>query len=121
MNDIAKKLLEEVADFSGEFKGAYNIRVDGTCAGRQSSENIDIQNKEDNPGLVVRIRPGTKKETVSIPACVTQGGVDDLVYNDFFVGEDADVTIVAGCGVHTETGEAARTMVQRNLADVYNC
>ena len=108
MNDIAKKLLEEVADFNGEFKGAYNIRVDGTCAGRQSSDNIQIENKEDNPGLVVRVRPNTVGETVSIPACVTEGGVDDLVYNDLYIGEGADVVVVAGCGVHTETGEAAR-------------
>ncbi len=108
MNDITKELLSQISDFNGEYKGAFNIRVDGTCAGRQSSENIIIENKDDNPGLVIKVRPGTVGETVSIPACVTHGNIDDLVYNDFFVGENADITIVAGCGVHTETGEPAR-------------
>ena len=108
INGITGELLKLVSDWDGKYKGAYNIRVDGTCAGRQSSDNIAILSKEDKPGLDIRIRPGTKGESVSIPACVTYGGVDDLVYNDFYVGENADVTIVAGCGVHTTTGEPAR-------------
>ncbi len=108
MDEITKTLLELVSDWDGKFRGAYNLRVDGTCAGRQSSDNIAILNKDDNPGLVIRIRPGTKGESVSIPACVTHGNVDDLVYNDFYIGEMADVTIVAGCGVHNTTGEPAR-------------
>lgn len=108
MDEITESLLRQISDWDGKFKGAYNIRVDGTCAGRQSSENISILNKEDNPGLEIHIRPGTKGESVSIPACVTHGNVDDLVYNDFYIGQQADVTIVAGCGVHTETGEPAR-------------
>ena len=108
MDNITENLLSLIQDWDGKFKGAYNLRVDGTCAGRQSSDNIAIISKEDKPGLEIRIRPGTKGESVSIPACVTHGDVDDLVYNDFYVGEMADVTIVAGCGVHTETGEPAR-------------
>lgn len=108
MNEITKDLLERISDFKGSFDGAYNLRVDGACAGRQSSENIRIDSKTDTPGLEIHIRPGTKGERVSIPACVTHGDVNDLVYNDFFVGAGADVTIVAGCGVHTETGEPAR-------------
>ena len=108
MNDITKNFLKLLSDWDGKFKGAYNVREDGMCAGRQSSENIKIENKTDKPGLDIKILPGTTGETVSIPACVTHGDVDDLVYNDFYVGENADVTIVAGCGVHTETGEPAR-------------
>lgn len=108
MNEITKKLLQSVSDWSGTFQGAYNVREDGCSVGRQSSENIKIENKEDAPGLVIRILPGTVGETVSIPACITHGDIDDLVYNDFYVGENADVVIVAGCGVHTETGEPAR-------------
>ncbi len=108
MNEITKDLLREISEWDGSFKGAYNIRENGQCAGRVSSKNIKIESKKDQPGLEIFIAPGTKDETVSIPACVTQGGVDDLVYNDFFVGENADVTIVAGCGIHTETGEPAR-------------
>ena len=108
MNSITEKLLEIVSDFKGTFKGAYNIRENGKCAGRQSSENIKIESKTDKPGLDITILPGTKGETVYIPACVTKGGVDDLVYNDFFVGEGADVLIVAGCGVHTDNDSEAR-------------
>ena len=108
LNEITKKILETISDFKGEFKGAFNIREDSQCAGRQSSENILITSKTDNPGLDITIKPGTKGETVYIPACVTKGGIDDLVYNDFFVGKDADVVIVAGCGVHTDTHETAR-------------
>ena len=108
MNEITKQLLELVSDYKGSYKGAYNIREDGQCAGRQSTEHIKIEPKKDKPGLEIHILPGTKGESVSIPACVTQGNVDDLVYNDFFVGENADVLIVAGCGVHTKTGEPAR-------------
>ena len=107
-NEITEKLLEMVSDFKGDFKGAFNIREDGACAGRQSSENIIIDSKTDKPGLDIHIKPGTKGETVYIPACVTKGGVDDLVYNDFFVGEGADVVIVAGCGVHTDDHSEAR-------------
>ena len=84
MNKITDELLRMVSGFSGAFKGAFNIRENGECAGRQSSENIHIDSKTDAPGLIIRVRPGTKGETVYIPACVTHGGVDDLVYNDFF-------------------------------------
>lgn len=108
MNKITEKLLNLVSDWTGSFPGAYNIREDGGCAGRQSSEHIRIDSKTDKPGLDIHILPGTVGETVSIPACVTHGDVDDLVYNDFYVGENADVIIVAGCGVHTENGEPAR-------------
>ena len=90
------------------FTGAYNIRSNCMSLGRQSTDNVKIDSKTDNPGLDIHIAPGTKGEDVLIPACVTKAGVDDLVYNDFFVGEGADVTIIAGCGIHTETGELAR-------------
>ena len=108
MKKITDALLRLISDFSGEFKGAFNLREDGECAGRMSSKNVHIESKQDAPGLVIRVLPGTKGETVYIPACVTHGGVDDLVYNDFLIGEGADVTIVAGCGVHAEEGEEAR-------------
>lgn len=108
MELITEKLLNVVSDWTGKFAGAYNIRENGQCAGRAVTENIDIVNKTDKPGIDIKIKPNTKKETVSIPACVTHGDVDDLVYNDFFVGENADIVIVAGCGVHTDTHETAR-------------
>lgn len=104
-----KELLKVVSDIDfDKFEGAFNIRSNGGCLGRQDSENIKIENKEDNPGLVVRIAPGTKGEKVFVPACITKPDFDELVYNDFYVGEGADVTITAGCGIHTESGEEAR-------------
>lgn len=108
MNDMTKQLLSMISDFEGKFEGAFNIREDSKCAGRQSSENIKIVDKKDQPGIEIHIKPGTKGEKVYIPACVTHSDVNDLVYNDFFVGENADVVIVAGCGVHSDGHEEAR-------------
>ena len=108
MNKITEKLLSLISDWQDTFTGAYNIREDGMCAGRQSSANIQIDSKTDGPGLVIHVKPVTKGEKVYIPACVTHGAVDDLVYNDFYIGQGADVTIVAGCGVHNEGEESAR-------------
>ena len=108
MKDMTKKLLEMVSDLFGEPDGAYNIREDGACAGRKSSHNVEIVSKTDKPGIDIRVKPGTAGEKIYIPACVTHSNVDDLVYNDFYIGEGADVTIVAGCGVHTEGEEESR-------------
>lgn len=108
MNSVTERLLKLVSDWKDGFTGAYNVRENGQCAGRQSTEHVKIDSKEGLPGLDIHILPGTKNEVISIPACVTHGDVDDLVYNDFYVGEGAEVTIVAGCGVHTENGEPAR-------------
>lgn len=109
MNEITKDLLKLVgADMGESFKGAFNIRENGECAGRASSENIIINSKADKPGIDIIIKPNTKGETVYIPACVTKSGVNDLVYNDFFVGDNCDVEIIAGCGVHSEGEEEAQ-------------
>ena len=81
MKSVTEELLKLVSSWNGTFKGAFNIREDGGCAGRQSTEHIKIDTKKDLPGLDIHILPGTKGETVSIPACVTHGDVDDLVYN----------------------------------------
>lgn len=114
MNKITEEILKQVSDWKETFKGAYNIREDGGCVGRQSSENIKIESKADGSGLEIHISPKAQKETVYIPACVTRGNVNDLVYNDFYVGEGADVTIVAGCGVHTDNeGEAEHDGIHR--------
>lgn len=109
-NDITGEMLKVISDYDSKtgFKGAYNIREDSQCAGRKSSENITINPKTDKPGIDIIVKPGTKGETVFIPACVTHTAVDDLVYNDFYIGEGADVVIVAGCGVHNEGEEDAR-------------
>ncbi len=108
MNSTTEEILKIVSDWKGSFCGAYSIREDGKGIARMSTEHIHITPKEDKPGLDIVIDDGTKGESLSIPACVTHGDVDDLVYNDFYIGSDCDVTIVAGCGVHTDNGEPAR-------------
>ena len=109
MNKITERLLKAVSGWTGvPQNAAYNIREDGLCAGRQSTKNIQITSKADKPGIDVTILPDTKGETVYIPACVTHSAIDDLVYNDFYIGENADVTIFAGCGVHSDGEEEAR-------------
>ena len=100
MNKITKSLISIVSDLDGTPKGAYNIREDGECAARHSSENIDIVPKKDKSGIDIIIKPNTKGETVYIPALITHENVKDLVYNDFYVGEGSDIIISAGCGVH---------------------
>jgi Fe-S cluster assembly scaffold protein SufB len=100
MDSIEKNLLMQVADMDGVPEGAYNIRSNGKLAGRQSTANIEITSKEDKPGIDIHIKPGTKHESMHIPVVMTESGMNDLVYNDFYVGEDADVLIVAGCGIN---------------------
>ena len=114
MNKITQDLLSIVSDWKGKFQGAYNIRENGECAERQSTEHIKIESKKDAPGLVIHVDPGTQGEKVYIPACVTKGYVDDLVFNDFYVGDGADITIIAGCGVHSDDdGEAKHNGIHR--------
>lgn len=100
MDEIQKTLLEQVADLHGVPEGAYNIRSNGGLAGRNTTANIDIVTKEDKPGIDIIIKPGTKNESVHIPVIISQTGLEDLVYNDFYIGEGADVVIIAGCGIH---------------------
>ncbi|NLJ31379.1 MAG: SufD family Fe-S cluster assembly protein [Clostridiales bacterium] len=105
MNSFTEQLLGIVSSFKGTFHGAYNLRENGTCAGRKSSANVVISDLEDKSGISIRVKPGTKNETVYIPACVTESGLRDSVTNLFYIGENADVTIIAGCGVHADGHE----------------
>ena len=100
IDDIQKRLLKEIADLDSLPVGAYNIRANGAAAGRHTTANIDIVTKADRPGIDIIIAPGTKNESVHIPVVVSQTGLKDLVYNDFYIGENADVVIIAGCGIH---------------------
>ena len=100
MDAIQKELLAQIADLHEVPQGAYNFRVNGEGAGRNTTEHIDIVTKRDKPGIDIIIQPGTKNESVHIPVVLSKSGVNDMVYNDFYIGEDADVTIVAGCGIH---------------------
>ena len=99
LSELQWKILEEVADLHKTPEGAYNIRSDSASAGRRSTENIEIVSKSDVSGLEIHIKPGTKKESVHIPVVLTKSGLKEVVYNDFFVCEDSDVLIVAGCGI----------------------
>ena len=100
MDKIEKDLLEQITGLHEVPQGAYNIRANGRGAGRRTTENIDIVTKTDKPGIDIYIKPGTKNESVHIPVLLSETGLQDLVYNDFYVGAGADVTIVAGCGIH---------------------
>ena len=106
MDAIQKSLLEQVAGLHEVPEGAYNIRANGQKAGRNTTANIDIITKTDKDGIDIIIKPGTRNESVHIPVVLSMSGLKDMVYNDFFIGEDSDVTIVAGCGIHN-CGEQA--------------
>ena len=99
LDDISKMILSEVADITDEPRGAYNFRVNSQLAGRHTTENIDISSKEDGSGIDIFIKPGTKGENVHIPVVVSASGIKETVYNDFYIGDNCDVTIVAGCGI----------------------
>ncbi len=100
MDSIQKRILEEVAGLHEVPEGAYNIRANGESAGRRSTANIEIASKPEGNGIDVRIRPGTKRESVHIPVVLSESGLKETVYNDFYIGENSDVVIVAGCGIH---------------------
>ena len=100
MDAIQKNLLEQISGLHEVPQGAYSLRINGSLHGKNSSENIEIVKKEDKPGIDIYIKAGTKNESVHIPVLLSSTGLKELVYNDFHIGEDCDVTIVAGCGIH---------------------
>ena len=108
MDAIQKNLLHEVAELDALPVGAYNIRTNGKSAARNTTANIDIESYEDKQGLKITIKPGTKKESLHIPVIISESGLKELVYNDFYIGEDCDVTIIAGCGISNCGGEDSR-------------
>ena len=100
IDEIQLRMLDEVADLHQVPAGAYNIRANGKLADRASTANIEIVSKDDGSGIDVRIKPGTRHESVHIPVVLSESGLHEVVYNDFYIGDDADVVIVAGCGIH---------------------
>ncbi|MBR3421588.1 MAG: SufD family Fe-S cluster assembly protein [Ruminococcus sp.] len=99
IDTIQQRLLEEVADLHDIPEGAYNLRANGKSIGRNTTANIDIQSKPEGSGIDIRVKDGTKNESVHIPVVLSESGLKETVYNDFFIGEDCDVLIVAGCGI----------------------
>ncbi len=104
---IEKNLLKTIADIEKTPIGAYNIRENGKGIARNTTANIDIVTKQDKPGIDIIIKPNTKNESVHIPVILTESGFNDIVYNDFYIGENADVVIVAGCGIHNSSCETS--------------
>ena len=107
LNSMEKHMLKQIADIESVPMGAYNIRENGKGIMRQTTANIDIVTKQDKPGIDIHIKENTKNESIHIPVILTQGGFNDIVYNDFYVGKNADVVIVAGCGIHNSTCQTA--------------
>ncbi|MDO4474376.1 MAG: SufD family Fe-S cluster assembly protein [Eubacteriales bacterium] len=105
MDSIQMSLLKEVAELDALPVGAYNIRANGESAARNTTANIDIVTKTDKPGIDIIVKPGTKNESIHIPVVLSKAGLKEFVYNDFIIGEDCDVVIVAGCGIHNCGGE----------------
>ncbi len=105
LDAIQKRLISEIAGLHSVPAGAYNFRANSQLAGRNTTANIDIVSKEDGSGIVVRIKPGTKNESVHIPVVISESGIRETVYNDFYIGADSDVVIVAGCGIDNCCGQ----------------
>ena len=108
MDAIQRELLEAVSGLHEIPTGAYNIRANGASIERNSTAHIEIIPKKDKSGIEIHIMPGTQNESVHIPVILSQSGLEEIVYNDFFVGDDADVTIIAGCGIHNGGDAASR-------------
>ena len=100
LTNAQKDLLEQIAGLTCNPGGAFNIRANGGMAARQVTENINITSKQGKPGIDIHIASSTKGETMYIPVVIDESGMNDVVYNDFFIDEGADVTIIAGCGIH---------------------
>ena len=103
MNSLEKNLLKQIADIEKTPMGAYNLRQDGKKVERKTTANIDIVSKQDKDGIDIIVKENTKNESVHIPVILTKSGLRDIVYNDFFIGKNADVVIVAGCGIHNSS------------------
>ena len=102
LNDIDKGLLNEISDYEEIREAAYNIRRNGKGIERKVTKNINIVTKEDKPGIDIYIKENTKFEILHIPVIITESGLNDVVYNDFYIGKNANVTIIAGCGIHND-------------------
>lgn len=107
MEKLKKDLLKTIADIESTPIGAYNIRENGVGISRNTTANIDIVTKKDKPGIDIFVKENTKNESLHIPVIITQSGINDMVYNDFYIGKNSDVVIVAGCGIHTSSCETS--------------
>lgn len=107
MDRIDKDLLAQIADLHKIPEGAFNIRKNGQALDRRSTSDIEIVPKKDKSGIDIIVKKNVKGKSVHIPVIVTEGGLKDLVFNDFFIEDGADVVIVAGCGIHNDTNSTS--------------
>lgn len=107
MDNVQKELLKQIAGLHEIPVGAYNIRTNGKTEARNSTEHIEIVPKEGSDGIMIKIKAGTKNESIHIPVVLSESGLKETVYNDFYIGDDCDVTIVAGCGIHCGTDDSS--------------
>lgn len=107
MDNVQKQLLKQIAGLHEIPVGAYNIRTNGKTEARNSTEHIEIVPKEGSDGIVIKIKAGTKNESIHIPVVLSEAGLKETVYNDFYIGDDCDVTIIAGCGIHCGTDDSS--------------
>lgn len=103
MEKLDLELLMKIADLHGIPEGSYNIRKNGKSLGRASTEDVEIVPKTDKDGIDIIVKAGVKGKSVHIPVILTAGDMLDKVYNDFYIGKGAEVTIIAGCGIHNDT------------------
>lgn len=108
MNEVDKELLKEIADMHSVPQGSFNIRKNGESIAKNSTKDIEIVPKKDKSGIDIIVKEGVKNKSVHIPVIITVGNLNDLVYNDFYIGKDADVLIVAGCGIHNPTDQKSQ-------------
>ena len=107
MDNVQKELLKQIAGLHEIPVGAYNIRTNGKTEARNSTEHIEIVPKEGSDGIVIKIKAGTKNESIHIPVVLSEAALKETVYNDFYIGDDCDVTIIAGCGIHCGTDDSS--------------
>ena len=107
MNSIERDLLLAVADLHQVPSGAYNIRQNGKAIDRHTTKDIDIVTKEDRAGIDIFVKSGTINQSLHIPVIITESGIKDMVYNDFYIGDNCDILIVAGCGIHNPSSETS--------------
>lgn len=103
LDNTQKYMLKKISDIDSISNGAYSIRQNGKALVRNTTSNIDIVPKKENNGIDIHIKENTKDESVHIPVIITESGIEDVVYNDFYIGKNAEVTIIAGCGIHTDS------------------
>lgn len=102
MNNVDEKLLDKIIDTKKNKVEVINIRKNGKSIKRKVNEYIDIVSKEDGSGIDIYVKENVLFGIVHIPVIITESGLTDVVYNDFHIGKNSNVAILAGCGIHND-------------------